>query len=279
MNGRPARASFKLKCGDAVEFVIDPPADVDIAAQDIPLDIVYEDGSIVVVNKPKGMVVHPAPGNESGTLVNALMYHIKDLSGIGGELRPGIVHRIDKLTSGLIVVAKNDNAHLSLARQFKLHTARRTYIALVQSNIREDSGTVDAPIGRDRRDRKRMAVTPDGRSAITHFSVLYRFGDSTLVACELETGRTHQIRVHMAYIKHPLVGDTVYGGSDRLYSNGQALHAGRLSLTHPETGEQMEFFAPLPDWFTALLGGLGLEDAQTLINSAYGIKNHGKEQD
>lgn len=274
VNGRPARSSYRLKAGDAVEFVIAPSAEVDITPEDIPLDIVYQDSSIAVVNKPKGMVVHPAPGNERGTLVNALAYHINDLSGIGGELRPGIVHRIDKLTSGLIVIAKNDRAHLSLAKQFKAHSARRTYIALVQSNLKEDSGTVDAPIGRDPRERKRMAVTQGGREAVTHWRVLYRFGDQTLIECELETGRTHQIRVHLAYIKHPLIGDTVYGGPQRRGLDGQALHAMRLSLDHPETGERMIFTAPLPDWFVSLLGGLGLDELGFL--SAEGDDGHGK---
>lgn len=258
VNGAAVKAGQKLKAGDTVEIEIPEPTQVDIVAQDIPIDIVYEDADIAVINKPKGMVVHPAAGNPDGTLVNALMFHLSGLSGIGGEIRPGIVHRIDKLTSGLIVVAKNDAAHISLAQQIKEHTARRTYLALVEGNIKEDSGTVDAPIGRHRTDRKRMAVVADGRPAVTHWSVLHRFGEYTLLREELETGRTHQIRVHMAYIKHPVAGDTVYGRSKPVLGlDGQALHAYRLQLAHPRTGETMVFEAEPPDEFLQALRRLG----------------------
>ena len=200
LNGAPAKSKDKLRTGDAVTIAFRPPEEVDIVPQDIPIDIVYEDADIAVIDKPKGMVVHPAPGNPDGTLVNALMYHLEGLSGIGGEIRPGIVHRIDKLTSGLVVVAKNDMAHTSLAAQLKDHSAHRTYIAIVDGNIREDSGTVDAPIGRHPVDRKKMAVVQGGRNAVTHWRVLERYGAYTLIEARLETGRTHQIRVHMAYI-------------------------------------------------------------------------------
>ena len=251
-----------------------PPEEVDIVPQDIPIDIVYEDADIAVIDKPKGMVVHPAPGNPNGTLVNALMYHLEGLSGIGGEIRPGIVHRIDKLTSGLVVVAKNDMAHTSLAAQMKDHSARRTYIAIVDGNIREDSGTVDAPIGRHPVDRKKMAVVQDGRNAVTHWRVLERYGAYTLIEARLETGRTHQIRVHMAYIKHPVSGDTIYGAAKpRLGLDGQALHAARLELTHPRTGERMVFSAKVPEYFRSALkkaGRTGEKDIEDTLKEAFG---------
>ena len=250
LNGREAQTKTKLKAGDLVSVAPPPPAITDIVPQDIPIEIVYQDADIAVINKPKGMVVHPAAGNPDGTLVNAILYHIKDLSGIGGELRPGIVHRIDRMTSGLLVIAKNDAAHEALSEQLKTHSVSRVYYALCDGNFREDSGTVDASIARAKNDRKRMAVDPDGRNAVTHWRVLERFGDVTLLRVELETGRTHQIRVHMAYIKHPIVGDEVYGrGKNKLGIVGQALHAGELRLTHPRTGEQMRFEAPLPEEF------------------------------
>ncbi len=258
VNNAPAKANRKLKQGDEVRLLVPPPEDLALVAENIPLCVVYEDSDMIVINKAQGMVVHPAPGNESGTLVNALLYHVHDLSGIGGVKRPGIVHRIDKLTSGLIVVAKNDMAHASLAAQIKAHTARRSYLALVEGNIKEDSGTIDAPIGRHPVDRKRMAVVPNGREAVTHFTVLLRLGDYTLIEARLETGRTHQIRVHMAYSKHPVAGDTVYGQKKpRLGLSGQALHAYRLQLTHPRTGEDMVFFAPVPEYFLAALKKAG----------------------
>jgi 23S rRNA pseudouridine1911/1915/1917 synthase len=254
LNMKEAPSKAKVKAGDEVSVTPPMPEITDILPQDIPLDIVYQDADIAVINKPKGMVVHPAAGNPDGTLVNAIMYHIKDLSGIGGEIRPGIVHRIDRMTSGLLVIAKNDNAHVFLSDQLKTHAVSRVYYALCEGNFREDSGTVDAPIARHRTDRKKMAVDPNGRSAVTHWRVLERFGDMTLLRVELETGRTHQIRVHMAYIKHPIVGDEVYGhAKNSLGIVGQALHAGELRLTHPATGEEMVFTAPLPEEFVNAL--------------------------
>ena len=248
LNGKEPEAKTKVRAGDRLEVSQPEPAATDIVPQDIPIEIVYQDADIAVINKPKGMVVHPAAGNPDGTLVNAIMYHIKDLSGIGGEMRPGIVHRIDRMTSGLLVIAKNDAAHAFLSDELKTHSVSRVYFCIVEGNLREDEGTVDAPIGRSRSDRKKMAVVPDGRSAVTHWRVLERFGDRTFLRVELETGRTHQIRVHMAYIKHPIVGDEVYGhAKNSLGIVGQALHAGELRLTHPRTGESMCFTAPLPE--------------------------------
>ncbi len=271
VNGGDCRAGTKLKPGDLVEIRLRAPKVTGIAAQNIPISIVYEDADIAVIDKPRGMVVHPAPGNESGTLVNAILYAVKDLSGIGGELRPGIVHRIDKMTSGLIVIAKNDIAHRALAAQLKTHEAGRVYLALVDGNIREDVGTVDAPVGRHPVERKRMAVVEDGRDAVTHWHVLERMGVYTLIAARLETGRTHQIRVHMAYIKHPVAGDDVYGNAkDPLNIGGQALHAARLTLAHPRTGEEMTFCAPIPAYFEKALAKAGHDpslDADALLNS------------
>lgn len=268
VNGIPTKSKTKLRPGD--EILVNYPLAVEtsLIPQDIPLNIIYEDESIAVIDKPKGMVVHPAPGNEDGTLVNALMYRLKDLSGIGGELRPGIVHRIDKLTSGLIVVAKNDRAHISLAEQFKAHSAYRVYLALVNGNLREDSGTINAPIGRHRLDRKRMAVDSSGREAITHYNVISRFSELTLLRVRLETGRTHQIRVHMAHIKHPVTGDELYSsGKNRFSLEGQALHAMMLTLKHPDTGRIKTFKAPLPDWFYKILKELGVSDPNALYDS------------
>ena len=269
-NGKAPAKSLKLKAGDIILLEIPDAKPIEAVPQEIPLDIVYEDAHLLVVNKPKGMVVHPAPGNPDGTLCNALMFHLKDLSGIGGAMRPGLVHRIDKNTSGLLVIAKNDDAHNFLANELKTHSVARTYCALCEGNFRQDSGTVDAPLARHKTDRKRMAVYPAGtagaREAVTHWFVRERFpnsgaGGRTLLRVELETGRTHQIRVHMAYINHPLVGDDVYGtgaasavrGRNDLGFVGQALHAERLRLIHPRTHEQMEFFAPLPEHFKAAL--------------------------
>jgi 23S rRNA pseudouridine1911/1915/1917 synthase len=254
VNGRPIKANYKLRPGDAVSLEIPEPEDTRIEPENIPLDLVYEDADVIVVNKPRGMVVHPAAGHTKGTLVNALMYHCTDLSGIGGELRPGIVHRIDKDTSGLIMAAKNDMAHQSLSRQLKDHTVTRQYIALVHGVVNHDLGTVDAPIGRHPVHRKEMSVRKDGRHAVTHFHVLERFNGYTLLECKLETGRTHQIRVHMQFIGHPLVGDPVYGPKRTLSGiEGQALHAQVLGFTHPRTGEYLEFSAPMPEDMLALV--------------------------
>ena len=259
LNGKACKASSAVCAGDSIRILV-PETDGDRLPEpeNITLDVVYEDDDLAVINKPKGMVVHPAPGNPSGTLVNALLYRFQTLSGAGGEIRPGIVHRIDRMTSGLLVVAKNDFAHEALARQFAEHTAHREYLCLVHGNLKEDSGTVDAPIGRHKTDRKRMAVTEDGRRAVTHWHVLERFGTETLLDVRLETGRTHQIRVHMAYIKHPILGDEVYGSpAPKLGLNGQALHGYRLTFSHPRTGETMSFTAPLPDDFITAIVRLG----------------------
>lgn len=247
VNGAAVKANHKLSQGDVISVTV-PEAEVtDLVPENIPLDVVYEDSDVIVVNKPRGMVVHPAAGHPSGTLVNALMYHCTDLSGINGEIRPGIVHRIDKDTSGLIMAAKNDASHASLAAQLKEHSVTRRYIAVVQGNLTHDQGTVDAPIARDPHDRKLYTVREkNGKRSVTHFTVLERFGDCTLLELQLETGRTHQIRVHMKFIGHPLVGDPVYGRSKGTAMKGQALHAGVLGFIHPATGEYMEYSAPLP---------------------------------
>ncbi len=254
-NGKPLKKNYKASEGDEITIAFPEPKEVEIMPEDIPLDVIYEDADIIVVNKPRGMVVHPAPGNWSGTLVNALMYHCGDsLSGINGEIRPGIVHRIDKDTSGLLVVAKNDRAHQSLAAQIAEHSAARRYYAVVYGNLKDDKGTVDAPIARHKTDRKKMAVVPGGREAVTHYEVLERFNGYTYATFLLETGRTHQIRVHMNSIGHPIIGDPLYGPkNDKWKLGGQCLHAGQLSLTHPMTGERMTFEAPLPEYFTTVL--------------------------
>ncbi|MFZ5966303.1 MAG: RluA family pseudouridine synthase [Bacillota bacterium] len=240
---------YKVQEGDEIEVEIPEPTILQIEPENIPLDIVYEDEDVVVINKPQGMVVHPAPGNYHGTLVNALMYHCKSLSTINGVIRPGIVHRIDKDTSGLLMIAKNDNAHRSLAQQLKEHTIHRLYVALVHGNIKEEKGTIHAPIGRHPVDRLRMAVTEkNSKDAITHFTVLKRYIEYTLIEAKLETGRTHQIRVHMSYIHHPLVGDPVYGPKkERFKLNGQFLHAKALGFIHPRTGKYIEFHSDMPD--------------------------------
>lgn len=254
VDGVQKKTKYAVRAGETVTVDPPEPEPVELEEEDIPLDIVYQDADIAVINKPVGMVVHPAAGNPSGTLVNAIMFHIKDLSGIGGEMRPGIVHRIDKNTSGLIVIAKNDEAHNFLSDELKTHSVSRVYCALAEGNFKEDCGTVDAPIARHRTDRKRMAVVMGGRNAITHWRVEERFGTKTLLRVELETGRTHQIRVHLAHIGHPLVGDDVYGGGKNdLGFKGQALHAAELRLTHPRTGEKMTFHAPLPEVFQKAL--------------------------
>lgn len=271
LRGASPAKNYKLRLGDVLEVSIPEPEECEAKPENIPLDVVYEDADIIVVNKPVGMVVHPAPGNYTGTLVNALLYHCgESLSGVGGVLRPGIVHRIDKDTAGLLVSAKNDDAHLFLASEIKEHKVSRIYYAIVLGNFKEDSGTVNAPIGRHPIDRKRMAVIKgDGRSAkeaITHWEVVERFGRFTLVRCILETGRTHQIRVHMSYIGHPLLGDTVYGGAgtdfeakNRRIICGQSLFAAELHLTHPRTREQMVFRADYPADFSELLTRLRRE--------------------
>ncbi|MCI9563488.1 MAG: RluA family pseudouridine synthase [Oscillospiraceae bacterium] len=254
--GRTAAKSCRLEGGELVEAELPDPEPTQALPQDIPLDVVYEDGDVIVVNKPAGLVVHPAPGHPDGTLVNALLHHCgSSLSGIGGELRPGIVHRIDRDTSGLIIAAKNDAAHQALSAQLQDHTLARTYEAVVVGNLREDRGTVDAPIGRHHTDRKKMAVTDrGGRAAVTHWEVLERFQGFTHVRCRLETGRTHQIRVHMAHLGHPICGDTVYGARKPVPGlTGQCLHAVGLRFIHPRTGEAVELSCPLSDAFTALL--------------------------
>ena len=254
VNGKTAAKNYKVKAGDSIVLEIPEAAEVDILPENIPLDIVYEDKDLLVVNKPKGMVVHPAPGHYSGTLVNALMYHCKDsLSGINGEIRPGIVHRIDKDTSGLLMVAKNDFAHQGLAAQIKEHSFTREYECVVNGAVKED-GTVSAPIGRHKTDRKKMCVTEqNSREAVTHYKVIENLGNYTHLKCILETGRTHQIRVHMSYIGHPIAGDEVYGNGKPKWLCGQCLHAKKIGFVHPATGEYMEFDSELPDYFQKFL--------------------------
>lgn len=249
LNNQPMKANYKVKSGEVFQIVIPEPVSLDLLPENLPLDIVYQDEDVAVVNKPQGMVVHPSAGHPDGTLVNALLYHLKDLSSINEVIRPGIVHRIDKDTSGLLMIAKNDVAHEVLAKQLKDKTSLRKYIALVHGNIPHDKGTINAPIGRSKSDRKKQAVIEEGKSAVTHFTVLERFGEFTLVELQLETGRTHQIRVHMQYIGFPVAGDPVYGPRKTLAGNGQYLHAKLLGFKHPRTGEQMVFEAPLPEIF------------------------------
>ena len=256
LSGRPGKKNDRTAAGMEVSLTLPQPEPPEVQPQDIPLDVVYEDDDVIVVNKPVGMVVHPAPGHPDGTLVNALLYHCgSSLSGINGVLRPGIVHRIDRDTSGLIIAAKNDRAHLALAAQLQDHTLARVYEAVAVGSLKEDSGTVDAPIGRHPVDRKKMAVDrKNGRPAVTHWSVLARYPGYTRVECRLETGRTHQIRVHMASIGHPLLGDVVYGNKKPFPGlAGQCLHAKRLRFLHPSTGEPVEVECPLPQWFTDVL--------------------------
>ena len=256
LNGKVPKKNDRLNLGDTVEYTIPEPKEVDIAPKDIPLEIVYEDEDVAVINKPKGLVVHPAAGHQDDTLVNGLLYAMGDsLSGINGELRPGIVHRIDKDTSGLLAIAKNDLAHTVLASQLKDHSMARTYEAIVCGSFREDSGTVDAPIGRHPTDRKKMCVTQrNSKPAVTHWEVVERFRGYTHIRCCLETGRTHQIRVHMAYIGHPILGDTVYGHKKpELGQSSQCLHAGALCFRHPRDGRPILVFAPLPDYFQQVL--------------------------
>ena len=246
VNGRAAKANYKLRTGDSVEIHVPEVQEWKILPEAIPLDVLYEDEDIIVINKARGMVVHPAAGVSSGTLVNALLYHCKDLSGINGVIRPGIVHRLDKDTSGVMVAAINDAAHVDLAEQIRLKTAHRIYQALVLGTIAEEKGVIRAPIGRHPTERKKMAVVPNGKEATTHFRVLERFSSYTFVECRLQTGRTHQIRVHMAYIGHPLLGDPKYGKKSPFAIEGQALHSAELMLTHPRTKERLRFAAAMP---------------------------------
>ena len=255
-DGKAVKSSFKVNGGETIAFEVPKPQEAAIEAENIPLDILYEDSDIILVNKPKGMVVHPAAGHYTGTLVNALMYHCKDqLSGINGVMRPGIVHRIDMDTTGVIIACKNDLAHNSIAAQLKEHSITRRYQAIVHGVLKDDEGVIDAPIGRSPKDRKKMAINyNNGKSAVTHYRVIARFKDFTHIECRLETGRTHQIRVHMASIGHPLLGDAVYGPAKCPYKlQGQTLHAGILGFVHPRIGEYMEFSAPLPEYFEELL--------------------------
>lgn len=267
VNDMPSKKSYRVEPGDVIEIDVPEPCEISVTAEDIPLNVVYEDSDLIVVNKPKGMVVHPAPGNYSGTLVNALMFHCKgSLSGINGEIRPGIVHRIDKDTSGLLVVAKNDTAHNSLAQQIKEHSCERAYEAIVVGNLKEDEGIVDAPIARHPTDRKKMAIVTGGRNARTHWTVINRYEGYTHLRLRLETGRTHQIRVHMASIGHPVFCDEVYGGlhtrTEILNASkikGQCLHARTLGFTHPASGERLRFDSELPEYFSELLRKMTLK--------------------
>ena len=259
VNGTVQKASFKVKEGDEISIDIPDPVELVIKKEDIPLDIVYEDEDILIINKPQGMVVHPSAGHHEHTLVNAIMNHCKDLSGINGVIRPGIVHRIDKDTSGLICIAKNDTAHEFLAEQLKTHSMARTYVALVRGVIKEETGTIDMPIGRDPKNRQKMAVVREGgKNAITNFKVLERFSTHTLIECSLVTGRTHQIRVHMSQIGYPVEGDPLYAGKnyDKLYKGGQLLTAVKLKLIHPTTKKEMEFSIPIPDYFQVIIDSL-----------------------
>lgn len=256
VNDESTKANYKLQAEDQIEVLVPEPEEIEAKAENLSIEIVYEDSDVLVVDKPQGMVVHPAPGHESGTLVNALLYHVNDLSGINGKIRPGIVHRIDKDTSGLLMVAKNDVAHEKLSDQLKDKKAKREYIALVHGDIPHEKGTIDAPIGRDRKNRKKYAVVDNGKPSVTHFEVIERFKEYTLVKLQLETGRTHQIRVHMDYIHYPLAGDPLYGPRKTLEGNGQFLHAVSLGFIHPTSGEEMLFEAPMPAVFKETLSFL-----------------------
>jgi 23S rRNA pseudouridine1911/1915/1917 synthase len=259
VNNSKVKVSYKIQQGDEIKIQDDQPKEISLKAQEIPLEILYEDKDIIVVNKAKGMVVHPANGNPDGTLVNAVMSICKDsLSGIGGEIRPGIVHRLDKDTSGVIVIAKNDKAHINMSEQIKNHEVEKTYIALVRGFVKESEATINMPIGRSTKDRKKMAVTKEGKSAITHFKVIERFGNYTLLEVKIETGRTHQIRVHLTEIGYPIVGDTVYSnGKNEWNIQGQCLHAKSLKFKHPITGKEMFIEAPLPEYFENVISKLG----------------------
>ena len=258
VNGKIEKASYKVQNGDKIEIEEEPAKEIELKAQDIPLEILYEDNDIIVVNKPKGMVVHPANGNPDGTLVNAIMSICKDsLSGIGGEIRPGIVHRLDKNTSGAIIIAKNDKAHINLSEQLKNHEIKKTYIALVRGIVKENNATINMPIGRSKKDRKKMAVDKNGKDAITHFKVLKRYSNCSLLEINIETGRTHQIRVHLSHIGYPIIGDDVYSnGKNKWNIEGQCLHAKSLEFAHPITGEKMHIEAELPEYFQKILEDL-----------------------
>lgn len=254
VEGKIKKSKYKVKKGEKISVKIPEPVELQVEAENIPINIVYEDEDVIIVNKPKGMVVHPAPGNYTGTLVNALLYHCNDLSGINGVIRPGIVHRIDKDTSGILVIAKNDLSHKKLAEQFAEHSMERTYYAIVEGMVKKDSGIIDKPIGRDPKTRIKMAIVEDGRRAVTHYEVLERYKNNTLIKCNLETGRTHQIRVHMMSIGHPLVGDQVYGYKKQKFTlDGQALHAKTLGLIHPRSGKFTQFDSELPEYFKRLV--------------------------
>ena len=253
VNDKCVKSNYKLKIYDEVKVTIPEPLILKAEAEDIPLNIVYEDSDVIVVNKPQGMVVHPAPGNYSGTLVNGLLYHCKDLSTINGVIRPGIVHRIDKDTSGILVVAKNDNSHNFLSEQLRDHSMKREYYAVVEGRLKNDKGTIDKPLGRNKKDRLKMGIVEGGRRAVTHYEVLERYNNTTLIKCILETGRTHQIRVHLSYINHPIINDPVYGSKKKITSFGQMLHATELSFIHPKTNEKMTFKCEVPDEFNQIL--------------------------
>ena len=260
VNGKSIKSNYKVKENDEIVIDMPEPLELEVVAEDIPLDILYEDNDVIVINKPQGMVVHPAPGNYTKTLVNALLYHCKDLSTINGVIRPGIVHRIDKDTTGVLVVAKNDEAHNFLSKQLQTHSMKREYIALVEGRLKEDTGTINKPIGRNKKDRLKMGIVDDGKRAVTHYEVLERYKNTTLIKCVLETGRTHQIRVHMASIGHPLVGDEVYGfKKQRFKLQGQVLHAKTLGFIHPRTKEYMEFTTNLPEYYNNLIEKLRKE--------------------
>lgn len=254
VNDKVKKSNYKLNSNDIITVELPEVQELVVEAENIPLDIMYEDEDVVVINKPQGIVVHPAPGNYKGTLVNALLYHCEDLSGINGVARPGIVHRIDKDTSGILVIAKNDKAHNKLSEQLKNHSMTREYIALVEGRIKQETGVVDKPIGRNPKDRLKMGIVSGGKRAITHYEVLERYEKNTLIKCILETGRTHQIRLHMSHIGYPIVGDPVYGIKKQKFNlKGQMLHAKKLGFIHPSTGEYMEFESPLPEHFTHIL--------------------------
>lgn len=262
VNNQKTKVAYKISLGDEITIIKQPPKEIEIKPEDIPLDIIYEDNDILVVNKQKGLVVHPGNGNPDGTLVNAIMNKCKDsLSGVGGEIRPGIVHRIDKDTSGLLIIAKNDKAHINMSEQIKNHEVKKTYIALVRGKTKENQATIDMPIARSNKDRTKMAVSKDGKNAITHFEVIERFANYTLLKVNIETGRTHQIRVHLSQIGYPIIGDYVYSnGKNPFGVEGQMLHSSKLEFKHPITGKEMELEAPLPEYFEEVLEKIRKEE-------------------